>query len=130
MTGVEHVIHFQLPRTADAYVHRSGRTARAGQAGLGLILLAPEEKSAQRALFKQLGRGALDLNGRADTAGDDLEELPVEYSILDRLQKRLDIAKKIENAEHKSAKAHNEEKWLRNAAESMELDVGQTKCAR
>ena len=66
----------------------------------------------------------------ADVAGDDLEELPVEYSILDRLQKRLDIAKKIENAEHKSAKAHNEEKWLRNAAESMELDVGQTKCAR
>lgn len=57
--GVEHVVHFQLPRTADAYVHRSGRTARAGQAGLGLILLAPEEKLAQRALFKQLGRGEI-----------------------------------------------------------------------
>jgi len=31
--GVQLVIHYHLPRTADMYVHRSGRTARAEASG-------------------------------------------------------------------------------------------------
>ena len=31
--GVTHVVNFELPDVAEAYVHRIGRTARAGQAG-------------------------------------------------------------------------------------------------
>ena len=31
--GIEHVIHYQLPRQPDIYVHRSGRTARANTEG-------------------------------------------------------------------------------------------------
>lgn len=54
---VEHVVHYQLPRTADTYIHRSGRTARAGNKGISLQLCAPEEKATQRALMKNLGRG-------------------------------------------------------------------------
>ena len=57
--SVDHVIHFNLPRTADAYIHRSGRTARAQNPGFALQLCAPEEKSVQRALMKSLGRGEL-----------------------------------------------------------------------
>lgn len=56
---VEHVVHYQLPRTADTYIHRSGRTARAGNKGISLQLCAPEEKATQRALMKNLGRGEL-----------------------------------------------------------------------
>jgi len=54
--NVDHVIHFNLPRTADAYIHRSGRTARAQNPGFALQLCAPEEKGVQRALMKSLGR--------------------------------------------------------------------------
>ncbi|WP_179334937.1 DEAD/DEAH box helicase [Winogradskyella costae] len=41
--GVEYVINYHLPDTYDAYVHRSGRTARAGAKGLALTILQQEE---------------------------------------------------------------------------------------
>ena len=42
--GVDYVIHFQLPRSAETYVHRSGRTARGDRAGLSVALLDPSEQ--------------------------------------------------------------------------------------
>lgn len=53
---VEHVIHFNLPRTADAYIHRSGRTARAQKPGFALLLCSAEEKGIQRSLMNSLKR--------------------------------------------------------------------------
>ncbi|SDT08149.1 DEAD/DEAH box helicase [Winogradskyella sediminis] len=41
--AVEYVINYHLPDTYDAYVHRSGRTARAGAKGLALTILQQEE---------------------------------------------------------------------------------------
>jgi ATP-dependent RNA helicase DDX24/MAK5 len=55
--SVSHVLHYQLPRSADVYVHRSGRTARAGAEGLAVQLVAPEEKQMQRLLMASLGKG-------------------------------------------------------------------------
>ncbi|MEH1007889.1 DEAD/DEAH box helicase [Winogradskyella sp. ECml5-4] len=40
---VAYVINYHLPDTYDAYVHRSGRTARAGAKGLALTILQQEE---------------------------------------------------------------------------------------
>ncbi len=40
---VAYVINYHLPDTYDAYVHRSGRTARAGATGLALTILQKEE---------------------------------------------------------------------------------------
>jgi ATP-dependent RNA helicase RhlE len=36
--GVTHVINFELPEAAEAYVHRIGRTARAGAEGIAISL--------------------------------------------------------------------------------------------
>jgi ATP-dependent RNA helicase DDX24/MAK5 len=36
--GVQHVIHYQLPRETDLYIHRSGRTARASATGTSVML--------------------------------------------------------------------------------------------
>ncbi|KAK5239265.1 ATP-dependent RNA helicase, partial [Cryomyces antarcticus] len=41
--GVQLVLHYHLPRAADTYVHRSGRTARADASGSSILLCAPEE---------------------------------------------------------------------------------------
>jgi ATP-independent RNA helicase DbpA len=38
------VINYELPRTADVYVHRIGRTGRAGEPGLALSLLTDRER--------------------------------------------------------------------------------------
>ncbi|MGY0392486.1 DEAD/DEAH box helicase [Bizionia sp. KMM 8389] len=40
---VSYVVNYHLPDTYDAYVHRSGRTARAGAAGLSLSIIQQEE---------------------------------------------------------------------------------------
>lgn len=55
--GVDHVIHYQLPRSIDNYVHRSGRTGRAGKTGLAVSLIEPKEKRLWKELRKGLGRG-------------------------------------------------------------------------
>lgn len=56
--SVDHVIHYQIPRSADTYVHRNGRTARAMRKGFSLIMCAPDERKVLRALLTNLGRGA------------------------------------------------------------------------
>ena len=44
VTGVSHVFNYELPNVAEQYVHRIGRTARAGAAGVALSFCAPDEK--------------------------------------------------------------------------------------
>jgi ATP-dependent RNA helicase DDX24/MAK5 len=56
--AVDHVIHYQVPRSADAYVHRKGRTARAMNKGFSMLMCAPDERSVVKGLLKSLGRGA------------------------------------------------------------------------
>ena len=52
--GVELVVHYHLPRTADAYVHRSGRTARGESAGASIVLCAPDETPALKRLVARV----------------------------------------------------------------------------
>lgn len=54
--AVDHVIHYQIPRSADVYVHRNGRTARAMRSGFSLLMCAPDERRLVRALLGSLGR--------------------------------------------------------------------------
>ena len=42
--GVTHVVNFDLPNVPEAYVHRIGRTARAGQAGMAISLCDASER--------------------------------------------------------------------------------------
>ena len=41
--SLTHVIHFSLPDDPEVFVHRSGRTGRAGKAGISISLIKPEE---------------------------------------------------------------------------------------
>ncbi|MBP2558078.1 ATP-dependent RNA helicase RhlE [Neorhizobium galegae] len=41
--GVTHVFNYDLPEVPDAYVHRIGRTARAGRDGIAIAFCAPDE---------------------------------------------------------------------------------------
>jgi ATP-dependent RNA helicase RhlE len=43
--GVSHVINFELPNVPEDYVHRIGRTARAGAAGIAISLCSDEERA-------------------------------------------------------------------------------------
>ncbi len=43
VSGISHVINFDPPADGDTYVHRIGRTGRAGAKGIGITLVAPTE---------------------------------------------------------------------------------------
>ncbi len=50
--GVTHVINFDLPAVAESYVHRIGRTARAGAAGIAISFCDASERSHLRGIEK------------------------------------------------------------------------------
>ena len=45
MDSVSHVINYELPNVPEAYVHRIGRTARAGAAGMAISLCSDDERN-------------------------------------------------------------------------------------
>ena len=50
------VVNFDVPRDPEAYVHRVGRTARAGAKGVAVTLMSPDEWTMMREVEKLLGR--------------------------------------------------------------------------
>ena len=42
--NIRYIIHYHLPLTEDAFVHRNGRTARMDASGTAILILSPEEK--------------------------------------------------------------------------------------
>jgi ATP-dependent RNA helicase RhlE len=52
VAGVSHVINFELPNVAEQYVHRIGRTARAGKDGIAIAFCGEEERGDLRGIEK------------------------------------------------------------------------------
>ncbi|MBB4301289.1 ATP-dependent RNA helicase RhlE [Rhodobium orientis] len=64
---VSHVINFELPNVPEAYVHRIGRTARAGKSGIAVSLCDPDERGLLRDIERLIGR-AIGAEGDAPPA--------------------------------------------------------------
>ncbi len=47
IAGVSHVFNYDVPQDSEDYVHRIGRTGRAGEKGVAITLLTPRERSRQ-----------------------------------------------------------------------------------
>ena len=45
ISGVTHVYNFDIPQDPESYVHRIGRTGRAGKTGVAMTFITPREKS-------------------------------------------------------------------------------------
>jgi ATP-dependent RNA helicase RhlE len=54
--GISHVVNFELPDTPEDYVHRIGRTARAGDSGDAISLVAPQEHKKLAAIERLIGK--------------------------------------------------------------------------
>lgn len=50
--GISHVVNFDLPNVPETYVHRIGRTARAGATGIAIAFCTPEERGDLAAIEK------------------------------------------------------------------------------
>ncbi|KAF8427477.1 P-loop containing nucleoside triphosphate hydrolase protein [Tirmania nivea] len=130
--SVSLVIHYHLPRTADMYVHRSGRTGRAPAAssspdtfGSSIILCAPGEAVAMARLVRKIHA-----NINTAVKGGQLTSIDVDRNIIPKIRKRVDLAKKISDAHIVKQKISKEEDWLRSAAEDLGVDISDSEIAK
>ncbi len=56
VTDLTHVINYNLPDDNEAYIHRSGRTGRAGKKGISVSLIHTKEFSRIKSLEKKVGQ--------------------------------------------------------------------------
>src|SRR6185369_5776788 len=54
--SVSHVINYDVPQFPEDYVHRVGRTGRAGATGRAITLVAPVEEPSMRAIERLTGQ--------------------------------------------------------------------------
>ncbi|CEO60533.1 hypothetical protein PMG11_05158 [Penicillium brasilianum] len=117
--GIDCVIHYHAPRTADAYVHRSGRTARAGAVGKSVIICSPDE-------VVSVARLAAKVHAKDGKKGPmkklPLESLDIDRRVVSRVRPRIEIAKKITDSTLAKEKISSEDNWLRAAAEDLGVD--------
>ena len=52
ITGVSHVVNYDIPNAPDIYVHRIGRTGRAGESGRAITLITPRQRRELEAIEK------------------------------------------------------------------------------
>ncbi|KAF1497216.1 ATP-dependent RNA helicase DDX24, partial [Eudyptula minor novaehollandiae] len=109
--NVQHVIHYQVPRTSELYVHRSGRTARAANEGLSLLLIGPDDLINFRKIYKTLEKS------------EELPFFPVETKCMTSVKERMNLARQIEKAEFFNSRAKQHNSWLQQAAEALEIDL-------
>ncbi|QRG70841.1 DEAD/DEAH box helicase [Brevibacillus choshinensis] len=62
--GVTHVFNYDIPEDVDSYIHRIGRTGRAGERGIAFTLVTPKDRSQLELIEKGIGM-SLERQGRA-----------------------------------------------------------------
>ncbi|CAN6719064.1 unnamed protein product [Malus baccata var. baccata] len=108
--GVRTVVHYQLPHSAEVYVHRSGRTARASADGCSIALIAPNETSKFASLCKSFSK-------------ESFQRFPMDSAYLPEVMKRLSLARQIDKIMRKDSQEKSKKNWFERNAALIELVV-------
>ncbi|KAF9610677.1 hypothetical protein IFM89_023933 [Coptis chinensis] len=108
--GVRTVVHYQLPHSAEVYVHRSGRTARASSDGCCIALISPSDRSKFTSLCKSFSK-------------ESLQRFPLDMSLMPEITKRLSLARQIDKILRKDSQEKAQKSWFERNAEAVELDI-------
>ncbi|KAJ4293842.1 ATP-dependent RNA helicase [Collariella sp. IMI 366227] len=124
--NIDLVVHYHVPRTADDYVHRSGRTARASSAGVSILLSGPKEAvPTQRLIAKVHATAAAALNtskAKLASAGVGVLTIDIDRRLVSHLRPRVTLAKKITETTLAKEKGSKEVDWMKKAAEDLGLE--------
>ncbi|CAL8106713.1 unnamed protein product [Orchesella dallaii] len=107
--NINHVIHYQVPKTAEGYIHRSGRTARAFKGGIAILMVDPAETTTVKKIFGSLGRDEM------------LPNFNVDGKVFREIKSRIEMAVKVEKFEHTIRKKLADHNWMEKAKKDMEL---------
>lgn len=115
---IDHVAHYHLPRTADVYVHRSGRTGRAGKEGVSVMFCSPQEASGPLKKLRRL----LTQEKTAMNVHSDVPLLPVDSDVVSQIKERVRLAAKLADATVTTTSTNKEDSWVKQAAEDLGID--------
>lgn len=121
ISNIDHVAHYHLPRSADVYIHRSGRTARAGKEGVSVMFCSPQEASGPLRKLRKLVANNSRKNSRLNVHSD-VKLLPIEMDLVSQLKPRVTIASKLADAERSSTSTRKEDLWVHEAAEELGIE--------
>uniref|UniRef100_A0A673YFI1 ATP-dependent RNA helicase n=1 Tax=Salmo trutta TaxID=8032 RepID=A0A673YFI1_SALTR len=108
--NVQHVIHYQVPRTSETCVHRSGRTARATKEGLSLLLVGPDDMMNFKRIYRALGKD------------EEVPMFPFQSKCMAAI-KVVNMARKIEKIEFHNSREKQHNSWFKQEAEALEVDL-------
>uniref|UniRef100_A0A8R1DMU0 Helicase C-terminal domain-containing protein n=4 Tax=Caenorhabditis japonica TaxID=281687 RepID=A0A8R1DMU0_CAEJA len=109
--GIDHVIHYQVPKKVEIYIHRSGRTARATHRGLTVLLV----DSMSRQFYTKLCKG---LNRM-----QDLDVFPIDFEpLMEAIKKRVRLASEIDTLGFRCKKIKMSESWFEKTCREADLD--------
>lgn len=117
--NIDHVAHYHLPRLADVYVHRLGRTARAGKAGVAVMLCSPQEASGPLKKLRRLVAAEASSGGKHS---HDVELIPVDLDVVQQIRERVRLAAKLADASVTQTATRKELLWITQAAEDLGID--------
>jgi ATP-dependent RNA helicase RhlE len=80
VTGIQLVINFDLPATPEDYVHRIGRTGRAGLAGHAISFVLPQQKADVRSI-ERLIRKSLAVSAPPEFRSDHMPSEPMRQQV-------------------------------------------------
>lgn len=119
--NIDHVAHYHLPRSADVYIHRSGRTGRAGKEGVSVMFCSPQEASGPLRKLRKLVANNTKKRTRLN-AHNDVKLLPLEMDLVSQIKPRVTLASKLADAERSSSSTRKEDNWVHEAAEELGID--------
>lgn len=121
ISNIDHVAHYHLPRSADVYIHRSGRTARAGKEGVSVIFCSPQEASGPFKKLRKMVASSSENNARLNVH-NDVKLLPIEMDIISQIKPRVKLAAKLSDANLSNTATRKEDSWVKQAADDLGLE--------
>lgn len=83
VTDLTHIINYNLPDESETYIHRSGRTGRAGKAGVCMTIIHSREKNKIKMIEKKIGK---EFEQKFIPSGVEICEKQL-FSLIDKMQK-------------------------------------------
>lgn len=111
LPSVDAVVHLQPPRTPEALIHRSGRTARAGRQGECAMIITPS----QAASWGKTIRQALDRDA------DDIETIDLVSGDIRNVRAIHRLASKLECQTHKQRRESKDKAWTQKTCQEADL---------
>jgi ATP-dependent RNA helicase DeaD len=97
VNNVTHVFNYHLPLDVDSYVHRIGRTGRAGKEGMAISLVTPHEFRALSKIQKIAKLTLKEIPSIEDVKDKEIQKIIAQISEIDPNKKSIEIVEELQN---------------------------------